>query len=242
MPLLAGRLCSCAGRLIAVHRRFARERGLAESPRPWPGQGRWGMRGDGLRGRERESERIKGSERAREPQCCIVAGESCLVLSVRVSHALMCVDDCSAFRWGKTGLQIRQLQIFAVTTVCGSATVLTVAKSSRQRKVRCVHNTHWWVSPPNKMRCRPMPARQQQSQGRGWAGGPGLVLLALPLQCNSCGKSCLQCSKFRPKINGQAPFDGGALSDVVTCWRLGHADCRDIPAKGWTGKEQSGSG
>ena len=87
-----------------------------------------------------------------------------------------------------------------------------------------------------------MPARQQQSQGCGRACGPGLVLLALPLQCNHNSKGPLQCNIFRPKINGQSPFDGGAPSDVVVCWRLGHADCRDIPAKGWTGKEQSGSG
>ena len=161
------------------------------------------------------------------------------MLSVRVSHALMWVDDCSAFRWGKRSLRIQDHRFFVVTMVCSSATVLTVAKRSRQRKVLCPRNTHWWVSPLNKMRCRPMPARQQQSQGCGRACGPGLVLLALPLQRNHNSKGPLQCSIFRPKINGQSPFDGGAPSDVVVCWRLGNADCRDIPAKGWTGKEQS---
>ena len=168
--------------------------------------------------------------------------ESFVVLSLCVSLARMCTDDCSDFRWGKRGLPIQDLRFIVVTTVSGSATVLTVAKSSRQMKVCCLRNTHWWVSPPNKTRCRPMPARQQQSQGCGRACGPGLVLLALPLQRNHNSKGCLLCNIYRPKINGQSPFDGGAPSDVVVCWRLGHADCRDIPAKGWTGKEQSGSG
>ena len=121
--------------------------------------------------------------------------ESCLVLSLHLSLALMCLDKCSGFRCGKTGLHIQDLRIFAVTTVCGSATVLTVAKSSRQMKVCCLRNTHWWVSPPNKMRCRPMPARQQQSQGCGRACGPGLVLLALPLQLNHNSKGPLQCNR-----------------------------------------------
>ena len=47
------------------------KRAMAESPRPWPGQGRWGMRGDGMRGRERERVRIKESESARDLHCCI---------------------------------------------------------------------------------------------------------------------------------------------------------------------------
>ena len=156
-----------------------------------------------------------------------------------VSHACVCLDGCSGFRCGKAGLHIQDLRIFVVTAVCGLATVLTVAKSSRQRKVLCLRDTPWWVSLPKEMRCRPMPARQQQSQGCGRACGPGLVLLALPLQRNRNSKGPLQCSISRPKINAQSPSDGGAHSDVVVCWRLGHAGCRDIPAKGWTGKEQS---
>jgi len=136
MLLLAGRHCSSAGRLIAVHRRFATQRGLGRVNSAMPrarvmGNAReWDER---ERGRERANYSVCVRERATSLHSC---AESCLVLSVRVSHAIMCVDDCSAFRWGKTGLQIRQLQIFVVTTVCGSATVLTVAKSSRQRSVR----------------------------------------------------------------------------------------------------------
>ena len=59
------------------------KRAMAGSPRPWPGQGRWGMRGDGMRGRERERDRIKARERARDPPHCIVAR--------RVSLSCLCV-------------------------------------------------------------------------------------------------------------------------------------------------------
>ena len=54
------------------------KRAMAESPRPWPGQGRWGMRGDGMRGRERERERIKERERARGMHCFVVARRAVL--------------------------------------------------------------------------------------------------------------------------------------------------------------------
>ena len=57
------------------------KRAMAESPQPWPGQGRWGMRGDGMRGREREREQIKESERVRDMHCRIVARR--VVLSCR---------------------------------------------------------------------------------------------------------------------------------------------------------------
>ena len=48
--------------------------------------------------------------------------------SVCVSHAFMCVDDWSVFRCAKIVLQIRKVQLFVVTMVCDSDTVLIVAK------------------------------------------------------------------------------------------------------------------
>ena len=49
------------------------KRAMAESHRPWPGQGRWEMQGDRMRGRETERGRIKESERARDLHCRLVA-------------------------------------------------------------------------------------------------------------------------------------------------------------------------
>ena len=80
MPLLAGRLCGCAGRLIAVHRRFARERGSGPI-----GHGMGEADGE-CEGMGCERERIRASElkRERERGTRIVLqlhGELCVVLS-----------------------------------------------------------------------------------------------------------------------------------------------------------------
>ena len=198
-----------------------------------------------MRGRERERERIKERERARGMHCFVVARRVVLCC-----HYVCRLHSCGSMTALHSG-GAKEVCRFKIFVLLSSQQCEAWPRCSPWPKVlvkgRCsvlrnTHNTHRWVSPPNKTRCRPIPARQQESQGRGRACGPGLVLLALPLQCNRNSKGCLQCNIYRPKINGQSPFDGGAPSDVATCWRLGHADCRDIPAKGWTGKEQSGSG
>ena len=87
--------------------------------------------------------------------------------SVCVSHAFMCVDDWSVFRCAKIVLQIRKGQVFVVTTVYGSAAVLTVAKSSRQRKVRCVHTMVGIPTEQNEMQA---DAREAAAKPGAWLG------------------------------------------------------------------------